>query len=125
MREQILVNSLRTPDGTVITSRTRHDYVSHEDANGKTYVVDGGRDYLRRSCNGDEEDLSVYLTDDHEENRKHFTWGTYGKDGDQPLKRIVLSDLDTDHIRVILDTQKHITEYVEDLMKAELEYRGA
>ena len=35
----ILRNALKTPDGTVITSRHRHDYVTHTDTNGKEYIL--------------------------------------------------------------------------------------
>ena len=35
-------NAMRTPDGTIIRSRHRHDYVTHKDANGSEYMLDGG-----------------------------------------------------------------------------------
>lgn len=60
---QILYNGLRTPDGTIISSKYRHDYVTHLDKNGKTYMIDGGLDYVRCSNNGDEFILTIYSDD--------------------------------------------------------------
>jgi hypothetical protein len=58
--ERLLLNRIRTPDGTILTSRHQHDYVTHEDANGETYMTDGGTAYLRRSVNAvPAEDLSM------------------------------------------------------------------
>ena len=34
-KEEILNSRLRTPDGTILESEHRHDYVTHTDANGK------------------------------------------------------------------------------------------
>jgi hypothetical protein len=124
MNDQILLNKIRTPDGTVITSYYQHDYVAHEDANGETYAVDGGTLYLRRRApREDYEELSVYLTEDHEANRTAFHWGTFGKNGDQPRKFVPLSELSTDHIKAILETQKRAPTHVKGLMQAELDYR--
>lgn len=124
--ERLLINRIRTPDGTVLTSYSRHDYRTHIDANGDKYMVDGGLDYLRRSVNTEDpaEDLSVYVTDVHEENREALHWGTYGKNGDQPLKWKVLKDLDTDHIEAILETQWQIPEWKRELFQDELDYRS-
>ncbi len=123
--ERLLINRMRTPDGTVLTSYSRHDYRTHVDANGDKYMVDGGIDYLRRSVNEiPAEDLSVYVTDVHEENREALYWGTYGKGGDQPLKWKNLKDLDTDHIEAILETQWHVPEWKRELFQDELDYRS-
>ena len=57
---KILSNRMRTPDGTVLESKHRHDYVAYLDANGKEYMLDGGLAYVRSSANGDEEMLTVF-----------------------------------------------------------------
>ncbi len=121
---QLIYNALRTPDGTVIESFGRHDYVTHIDANGQKYMVDGGLAYERHSIHGDEELLHQYLTDVHEHNRTWFHWGTRGPEGDQPLKHVPLKALETEHIRAILKTQGQISGgYIEDLMLSELAHR--
>lgn len=125
MSDRVLIaNKIQTPDGTILHSKNRHDFVQHLDANGKTYFVDGGNDYQR--LGGDMEDcknLSVYSDDSLEKIREVLTWGTYGKNGDQPLKRVFLKDMDTDHIEAILETQSHISEHLRNIFKEELEFR--
>ena len=99
---RLIRNSIRTPDGTVLTSHNRHDYKTHEDANGNNYMIDGGLSYCRRSCHGDEENLCLYDDEPHAVQRKVLTWGSYGKDGDQPLKRIPVAEMETDHIKAVI-----------------------
>jgi hypothetical protein len=124
--QEILSNRMRTPDGTVLYSVHRHDYVTHTDANGKEYMLDGGWDYVRRSVNGDEKLLTVWSDDDHEVIREGVTWGTYGKDGDQPLKYVAIADMDTEHLQACLDTQKAtLRPAIYKVMQDELEYRDA
>ncbi len=41
---KLIRSCLETPDGTILQSRSRHDYRQHLDANGKTYMLDGGLD---------------------------------------------------------------------------------
>lgn len=125
MNRQIIHNAMRTPDGTVLVSRDRHDYVTHVDAtNGKEYMLDGGDDYVRCSTHPDQEFLTVYMDDPHEKRREVFTWGTYGKDGKGPLRLVPLKDLSTAHIEAILATQVQIRgTYVQSLMEDELAYR--
>jgi hypothetical protein len=61
MPKRIISNSIRTPDGTVISSNHRHDYNTHEDNNGEMYVVDGALDYIKRNVNVvPAEELSLY-----------------------------------------------------------------
>jgi hypothetical protein len=121
---QIVANRLKTPDGTILHSMHRHDYVTHIDANGEEYMLDGGMDYIRTNVNivaG--EYLTVYTNDNHSVIREVFTWGTRGPRGDQPIRRIYLKNMDIDHINAILETQIHIPDWVRTIFENELEYR--
>ena len=120
----LIRNALRTPDGTVLQSRHRHDYVTHTDANGKTYMLDGGLAYVRCSANGDEEYLIVTLEDTHEVIREACDWGTYGINGDQPLSYITLCDMTTDHIGAVLKNVSSINPAIKIAMERELVYRN-
>jgi|LakMenEpi03Aug12_release.lakeMendotaPanAssembly.Ray.scaffolds.fasta_scaffold31071_5 hypothetical protein len=106
----IVLNQIRTPDGTVLRSLHRHDYRTYVDANGKEYMVDGGTEYLRRNIHEDApfEEISIYMDDTHEVIRQNLHWGTYGKNGDQPKRYVPLCNLSNDHIRAILDTQQQV-----------------
>jgi len=123
-KSQIVCNRIMTPDGTIIQSHHRHDYVTHLDKNGKEYMVDGGHDYLRRNVYDDAPyiEMSRYTSDPYEDLRQSFTWGTRGKDGKQPLTWVPLCQLATDHIIAILETQT-LADYVTELFEKELEYR--
>lgn len=121
---QVIASALITPDGTILQSYSRHDYKTHLDKNGETYMIDGGVDYLR--CNVNEEEpqfIQVTMEDDHNTRRKWFHWGTRGVNGDQPLTWKPLKDLDTDHIKAILETQHHIPEHLVELFEDELHHR--
>ena len=122
---RIIANKIKTPDGTVLQSFHRHDYKEYTDANGYTYMVDGGNDYLRRTVidNAPYEELSVSSDAPFETIRKELNWGTRGKDGNQPLQWKPLCDLDMDHIHAILETQTHIASWLIELFDQELEYR--
>ena len=120
----LIRNALRTPDGTVLQSRHRHDYVTHTDANDKTYMIDGGLAYVRCSANGDEEHLIVTLEDTHEVIREACDWGTYGIKGDQPLSYITLCDMTTDHIEAVIKNVPSINPAIKIAMERELVYRN-
>lgn len=126
LTDQIIYNAIECPDGTVLESHGRHDYAMHQDATtAEVYMVDGGKDYLRRSLNKvPARELSVYNSDSFEVKRQVFAWGSYGKDGKQPKHWIKLKDMELQHIMAILETQQHIYgTYVEDLFLKELEWR--
>lgn len=121
---EILVNMIATPDGTILQSRNRHDYVSHVDnKDGNTYFTDGGSDYIHRSIGGDYTPLDCYTDTPHHITRQYFDWGTYGKCGTLPLRRVLLKDLDTSHIRAIIDTQTHLPSKFIKMFIRELKYR--
>tara|TARA_B110000858_G_scaffold195664_1_gene252579 strand:- start:127 stop:534 length:408 start_codon:yes stop_codon:yes gene_type:complete len=118
----LLHNSLKTPDGTILTSRAQHDYRSYEDANGKTYMIDGGTAYVRCSANGDETHLSVWSNDEHELIREHAEWGTYGINGDQPLEYVKIKDMSTEHLEACVKTHQSPGR-MSNVFVAELNYR--
>lgn len=121
----ILSSRMRTPDGTILESRNRHDYVTHLDNNGKEYMLDGGLDYVRSSANGDEEMLTVTSDDNHEAIREVVTWGTYGKNGDETMVHVKIADMSTQHLQACLDTQKStMRPALYKVMQDELEYRN-
>ena len=126
---EILRNIMLTPDGTILESLHRHDYVTHEDTNGKEYMLDGGCDYIRCSAHGDEKLLTVYTNDSHEIIRQSVTWGTYGKQGwrlDKSLRYVAIADMSTEHLQACLDTQKStMRPALYKVMQDELEYREA
>ena len=120
----LIYNALKTPDGTIIESRHRHDYVTHTDKNGKEYMIDGGLDYVRSSANGDEEYLTVSMDDSHDKVREACKWGTYGINGDQPLSYITLCDMTTDHIEAVIKNVPSINPAIKIAMERELVYRN-
>jgi hypothetical protein len=120
---RILLNRIKTPDGTILTSYNRHNYVEYKDSITKeVLMVDGGTDYLRRNI-GTYEELSVYDDGSHITRRSAVHWGTRGKDGKQPLVYKLLKDLDSDHIEAILKTQHQISDFYREVFMEELKYR--
>jgi hypothetical protein len=123
MELKLIRNAIQTPDGTIIESHSRHDYVTHTDANGKGYMVDGGLDYIRRSANGDEIDMSLYNDQPHEVQRDVLTWGTYGINGDQPLQYKSIANMDTGHLEAVVE-MKNVCPLRRKCMQKELELRN-
>ena len=107
MERNLIYNAIRTPDGTVLVSYHRHDYVSHTDTNGEYYANDGGTDYLRRTVNKvPAEDLSLYDDAPFEQIREVIHRGGRGKSGDEPLKYVKLSEVDDEWLGAIIDYEE-------------------
>lgn len=123
MSVTLVLNAIRTPDGTVLESRNRHDYREYTDANGKTYMIDGGLDYVRCSAHEDQEWVGCYLEDGHANVREALTWGTFGKNGDEPYRQVKLSEMSNAHIQACLDTQPRMYKQFRTAMENELAYR--
>ena len=122
----LVYNAIRTPDGTVLESKHRHDYNVYVDKNGKEYMVDGGLEYIRRNVHADApyEELSVYITDGHDKVREVMKWGTYGIDGDQPLTYILLKDMNSAHIGACLENVPSMHPAYKESFKEELKLRS-
>lgn len=131
LEPRILINRIRTPDKTVLTSFGRHDYVTHLDENGETYMVDGGSGNgcdLRRSLNIiPYEELSVVDDGTHETRRENLHWRVnYTKEMvrlPQTEYRLI-KDLDTSHIEAILQNYgESISKFYKEVFIQELSYR--
>lgn len=96
---KIILNSIRTPDGTVLISRHVHDYVEYVDSvSGELYMIDGGNEYLRRSINKIPfEELSLDENSPFELIREVYCRGTFDKD----RKRIwvPMSQMSNEHLK--------------------------
>lgn len=126
MTNRLIYQAIRTPDGTILESRHRHDYNVYTDTiSQETYMVDGGVDYIRRFVTKTPaEELSLYLEDGIEAFRDKVTWGTRGKDGKQPLRQIKLSEMSNAHIEACLETQPYMHSHYRAAFEMELEYRA-
>lgn len=123
---KLLANRWQTPDGTILESRHRHDYVEYVDKNGICYAVDGGTDYSKLTgvdAFGSLKNLCVYSDDPHVLIREELTWGTRGVFGDQPVKLVPIMDLSTEHINAILDTQWQISPQLREVFQNEIWFR--
>ena len=121
----LIANIWQCPDGTILRTRYGWDYVQHTDAEGRTWILDGGLSPYFRMTPG-MLDLCVYSDDPIEKIREVFEWKSYGKNNEYAPEGVVLllRELTTEHIQAILQTQRHIKgTYVEDVFKRELEYR--
>lgn len=128
MEKVIILNQIKTPDGTIIRSMHRHDYVTHLDANGLQYMVDGGCDYLRRNRHdaAPYEELTIYADDPFEVIRENFHRGGRGKDGRQPLTWVPMSKMSDSWLLACIKYNEDRGQgecYANSLYKRELMYR--
>lgn len=128
MEKVIILNQIKTPDGTILRSMHRHDYVTYTDANGLEYMVDGGCDYLRRICHDGApyEELTVYSDAPFEVIRESFHRGGRGKDGQQPLTWVPMSKMSDSWLLACIQYNKERGKencFANEMYKAELVYR--
>jgi hypothetical protein len=92
---RIILNQIKTPDGTILRSMHRHDYVTYTDKNGLVYMVDGGTEYLRRNIheNAPYEELTIYSDAPFEIIRENVHRGGRGKDGTENLTWVPISKM--------------------------------
>lgn len=124
---RIILNRIKTPDGTILTSFSTHDYVEHTDANGKYYAVDGGNSYLKRCYDiQDYIELSVYENDTFEKIRESFHRGGRGIMGDQPLTWIPMNKMNNNWLQacIVYNNERGMKDSFANIMyKKELDYR--
>lgn len=118
----IVLNRIRTPDGTVLTSYHRHDYKEYRDANGHLYAVDGGTSYLRRIDAPGYVELSVDDSAPFEVIRESLHWGSLV--GNDPTQHVYkpICELSNAHIKNILN-DGYGSQWVRNFLKMELAFR--
>jgi len=118
---RLLVNRWMCPDGTILQSKHRYDYIDYVDKNNQYYSVDGGT--LMSRVSGELTSLCLYTDDEHAEIRMFFCWGSFLKDYRNDKVWIPLFKLGDSHIQAIIETQKHIPAHIKELFLNEVEYR--
>lgn len=121
---KLICNAIRCPDGTILRSRSQHDYVEHTQKDGRYYAIDGGLSYIK-TCFADNDytNMSVYSNDKFELVRYVFEWGSYGQDGKRDLQYLPLMKMSNIHIENILKTQKNLDIQIRKIFEKELVYR--
>ena len=125
---RIILNQIKTPDGTILRSMHRHDYVTYTDANGLEYMVDGGHDYLRRITHDEApyEELTIYDDAPFEVIRENFHRGGRGKDGTEPLSWVPMSKMSDSwlHACITYNEDRGMGDYyATEMYRSELAYR--
>lgn len=93
LEEQIVLNRAKCLTcGDIIVSYHTHDYVT---CSCGALSVDGGTSYAKRSYNDSTlvEEMSIYADAPYETIREHYCRGGRGKNGDEPLKWVPLSQM--------------------------------
>ena len=126
--KRIIVNQIRTPDGTVLKSMHRHDYVTYTDKNGLEYMVDGGTDYLRRNVHesAPHEEITIYSDAPFEVIRENVCRGGRGKDGTQPLTWVPISEMNDNWLAacIVYNEDRGMGDsFSNDMYKKEQKYR--
>lgn len=143
----IVLNQIATPDGTILKSMHRHDYVTYVDKNGLEYMVDGGNEYLRRNIHVSKPklfdkiksffgikwidpvaytELSVYSNAPFEVIRTVLHRGGRGKDGTEPLTWVPLDKMSDMWIVACIkynEERGFSRSYVTSMYRKELKYR--
>lgn len=133
----------KCPDGTILLSRARHDFVCII-LDNEHYGIDGGAggDYMRYIGNVEPIYISIpysradllndfesgadklckfdtaeiILAEEYKPNRD-LVWGSRGKDGMEPVTWFMLSDLTKSHLRAILKLDYINEEYRREINK--------
>ena len=118
---KLVYNAIRTPDGTLLVSRTECVNEIHEDENGETYMIGGGLIKSHTTVNDVPSDKLLLHADDlHEDIRKCVEWGV-GKDSGG-FTYETIEHLTDEHINEIL-REKWASKTMSKILKNELIYR--
>lgn len=101
----VIQNAVFVPGTGYLRSVHHHDYITFE-AQGDSFMIDGGNEYLRRNFISDIDlgfvDYALTTDSTLDEIYNKLLWGTYGKSGKGPLKWLPICELETNHLYAIL-----------------------
>ena len=100
---KIILNSIQCNHcGQAVISHHRHDFNS---CSCGRVSVDGGRDYTRRlfQTEGDYRELSLYSNAPFDIIRENLYRGSRGKDGDEPLHWVKISEMSNKYLINLID----------------------
>ena len=127
MERQLILSRIQTPDGTILTSWHRHDYVTHLDANGEEYMWDGGTDYQRYNiCKEPFKDLSIYSDSPFEVIRQNYYRGSRGKNGDQSFTWTPMNEMSNQWLKNCIEYNTQLFRkdcFANKMYRKELQYR--
>ena len=122
MKEKIILNRIQCDYcNEIITSYNTHDF---KYCKCNKTAVDGGLEYLKRV--GDKyTELSLYDKDDFEILRENIIRGGRGINGDEPLKYVLLKDLNDNWLNNLINYEEKLrpNNIYLPFYKKELEYR--
>jgi hypothetical protein len=106
----LLHNSIKCPDGTILVSKHSHDFQRHVQKDGREYFVDGGLEYQRIGYSDEQYvNLSAYSDDPHELIRERFEWTRNLDADDKPLPEpevIKLKGITDPHLSALVEWTK-------------------
>ena len=125
---QLVYSAIQTPDGTILESLYTHDYVTHTDANGLEYMLDGGNEYQRyiTQPTAPFTNISLYMDDDFELIRQKVKRGGRGVDGRQPLTFVPICEMNDGWLQasITYNEDRGLGNSIHNkLYKMEIEYR--
>jgi hypothetical protein len=102
----IVANLMLCPDGTVIQSKHRHDFVEYTDKEGNYFMIDGGLSYQRYSNeSGKGTPIIVKSDDDITLIREWMYWGKNYDENKNLLPEtewVKLKDIDDNHLNALI-----------------------
>jgi len=125
MEPYLIASLMICPDGTILQSKHRHDYVEYTDKEGNYYMLDGGLDYVKYSDGKGRGILEfIYNIDRIEIIREHMYWGRNYNSKKELLPQtewILLKYISDDHLDALLVYLKD--KKFSDVFEKEKQYR--
>lgn len=124
----LVYNAIQCPDGTILNSRSRHDFQRHVQEDGREYYVDGGLSYQRIGYSDMEyKNISVYSDDPIEDIREVFLWTRRLDENNEMLpepEHLLLKEISNSHLDALIEwVSDGYPAFIYDIFVREKQYR--